>query len=179
MSDLAWMGLKNDRSPLPKDQQIALVNAITEEILDTSSVDLTTIDEEEEDIDEAEDTGISTNDFDDIDKIHPYEALKLVLGTLRTIKQRADIYSDKDNADWGRISLSAVKEARHAVKDILPIWEEMENRFNEKKEEWVNQLIDFNCKYITKEFGEGQMLHYMETLNEFRKSVEEENKKIA
>lgn len=180
-SDLDWMGLKKDRSPLPKEDQIALINAITEDILDTDPTSLTVIDkdEEEDDITGTDDPGIDTSEFDNIEKIHPYEAMKLVLTTLKTIKQRADVFSDKDNADWGRISLAAVKEVRHAVKDILPIWEEMEHRFDVKKEVWINQLIEFNCKYITDEFGEGQMLHYMDSLNNFRKTVDEENKKTT
>jgi len=167
------MGLDEDRQPLTKEEALALIEGIEEDILEGD------IDEGEE-VSDEEETGVATGfDFggnlDDIETLHPFEAMKTIMGTLRAIKRTADIYSDQKNADWGRISLSAVKEIRLAMRDILPVWEEMENRFNQKKEGWIDKLIDFNCEYLVSNYGQHAMVDYMNELNEFREAIDGEN----
>ncbi len=165
------MGLDEDRKPLTKEEALAFIENIETDILD-DDLDETDVATDEEETDIA--TNINFGNLDNINNLHPYEASKLIISTLHSIKKSADNYANLKNADWGRFSLAAVKEVRLALRDIMPVYEEMESRFNQKKEEWIDKLIDFNCEYVVANYGEHAMVDYMMELDKFRKAIDNE-----
>lgn len=151
--------------PQPAKKQHKIVKDIE------TQIDATVIPQQfmDENIIEAEATDVLINvpeynqSNNSRDVSHPFFQMQALIDRLDRIITQSNFMMDDDvkGDKWANVQVNAIKETRMAIQNLMPKWEEMQERVISEREEWVDHLMDFTLDYISENLGEDMIEDFM------------------